>query len=313
MPLTWDHNKQAGRVGTGNWAAELPPLPAIFAAAKEWADALRGVARPWLCWCVDADWCLVQQRLALEVGWTPVVGSDTGAPPPLLPGAIHVDFNRRLALPAMWMHFPLELVFLFADRLAFWHSDFLPDLDAMWELDRRFAAAEDGETHAVHLELGLRDRLACWRRLERAPRRFYELVGVTTRGASRDQFERGCGWWRHIDRHPNFRGEAAGPVYWEHGAGIYTWARRFHGAARRVDIAGLDRHHYSTLAKKDYRPMAGKADELKNYDLDRIIGALGFHDPVDLASLRLEAAAEAARRAGARAASAAPRIDATAA
>src|SRR5947209_5182610 len=121
MSLTWEIGRTAGRCGTGNWGASPPSLGEMFAAAKDWADALRGIERPWLCWNVDPDWCLVQQKLVLEVGWTPIVGSDSGNPPPLLPGAVYVDFNRRLRLPAMWMHFPLELAFLFCDRLAFWH------------------------------------------------------------------------------------------------------------------------------------------------------------------------------------------------
>lgn len=289
MSLTWEIGRKAGRPGTGNWDAELPPMTEIFAAAKEWAEPLRGVSRPWLCWGIDADWCLVQQRLALEVGWTPVVGSDSGAAPALLPGAIAIDFNRRLGLPGMWMHFPLELVFLFCERLAFWHSDFLPDMDTMWELDRLFSAAEDGETLAVDLKLGLRQRLKYWSRLKASPRRFFELVGVTTRGASRDQFERGCGWWRNTHLHPHARPGTPKDVYYEHGAGIWTWAREHRGAARAIEVPGLERHHYSVLAKRDYKHMERKADELKIYDLDRIIANLGFIEPVTLEGLRAQA------------------------
>jgi hypothetical protein len=293
MPLTWQIGKTTGRCGTGNWGASPPPLEEVFAAAKSWAPALRGIDRPWLCWSVDPDWCLVQQRLVLEVGWTPVVGSDSGAAPPLLPGAVFVDFNRRLRLPGMWMHFPLELAFLFCDRLAFWHSDLLPSLDVMWELDRRFSAAEDGQTLAVRCDHGWRRRLRHWLRLEREPRRFYELVGLTTRAASRDQFERGCGWWRQIQRHPNYRAGDPSP-HWEHGHGIHVWKTRFDGDVVEIDVRGLDRHHYSMLTKKGYRRLESKADELRQYDLDGIIADLGFWEPVDLAGLRAEAAREAA-------------------
>src|SRR5215468_4474036 len=114
------------RTGAGNWDACNIPLDVLCAAAERWQPILDSVARPWLCWNVDPDWCLVQQRLALEVGWTPLVGGDPRLPRPiLLPNSLYIDFNAEFRLPTMFMHFPLEFAFAFAGRLAFWHSDLL--------------------------------------------------------------------------------------------------------------------------------------------------------------------------------------------
>src|SRR5215469_12500777 len=65
--------------GIGNWrwfiGAGLT-LEDVYASAADWADAIRGAQRPWLCWNVYPDWCFVQQRLVKMVGCTPVVGFD---------------------------------------------------------------------------------------------------------------------------------------------------------------------------------------------------------------------------------------------
>src|SRR5689334_20035557 len=58
--------------GHGNWEHYKLPLDGIYAAAAEWKKALEGVEKPWLCWNVSPRWCVLQQRLVQEVGWTPV-------------------------------------------------------------------------------------------------------------------------------------------------------------------------------------------------------------------------------------------------
>src|SRR5438552_10192272 len=95
--------------GTGHWEAFRKlnfDMMLIREAAQNWAKALDGVKLPWLCWNVDHDWCLVQQKLVAEVGWTPVVGFDPRVgPPPLIDNAICIDFKESLGLPTMWFHF----------------------------------------------------------------------------------------------------------------------------------------------------------------------------------------------------------------
>src|SRR5688572_6478191 len=102
--MSWAFAAKEGIVGTGNWRVfPKTSLPVVFDAAEEWKAALAGVERPWLCWSVDEDWCLVQQKLVAAAGWTPVVGTDGLVPVPrLIKEAVFVDFNRRLRLPMMW-------------------------------------------------------------------------------------------------------------------------------------------------------------------------------------------------------------------
>ena len=78
--------------------------------------------------------------MARLVNWTPVVGYDprSGVPAKLVPGAVLIDFNADLKLPILYMHFPIDFIFAFAPRLAFWHSDLLCTRDNMQYLVERF-------------------------------------------------------------------------------------------------------------------------------------------------------------------------------
>src|SRR3974390_2331265 len=106
------------RLGMGNWNAFKLPLEKVERAAERWKAIAGGVERPWLCWNVDDDWCLVQQRLVTAAGWTPLVGNDPRLPQPrLLTNSVFIDFNADFGFPTMWMHFPLEFAFMFVDRL----------------------------------------------------------------------------------------------------------------------------------------------------------------------------------------------------
>jgi len=64
-------------------------------------------------------------------------------------------------------------------------------------LARTFERLRDGEMAAVVDRGGLRHFFNFKRH------RYWELVSCTTQGASRDQFDRGSGWWRHIECHPS--------------------------------------------------------------------------------------------------------------
>ena len=197
----------ASQVGKGNWAGFNIPLDKVYEAAAEWRQTLAGVARPWLCWNVSDRWCKLQQRLILEVGWTPVIGFDPrsgpptvlpgsvlidfnshfgfdprSGPPTVLPGSILIDFNSHFGLGVMWPHFPLEFAFLFADRLAFWHADLLCRLDVMRRLQSTFESLPDGALAAVP-DYGGRRNLLKFRH-----HRYWELVGCTTKSASESQF-----------------------------------------------------------------------------------------------------------------------------
>jgi hypothetical protein len=284
----WEFYRSQGRIGTGDWnhfpAARLPELRS---AAERWRTQLAGVERPWLCWSIDPQWCLVQQQLVARVGWTPVVGTDGSHVPPVIPEAVFIDFNEELRLPGMWMHFPLEFAFLFAERLAFWHSDVLPPLPQMQSIAREFAALGDGEIIATKKTVSVPYMI---RRLLRGKRirdvsGWTEIAGCTSRGASESQFQHGCGWWRGLTRHPHASPEVVRlNPHWEHGVGIRYWERLFRGRVipLRTD---LSRYHYSRAGRpqKKYRrvlvnneQIGSKVAELhQNYRLEDIVPTLG--------------------------------------
>jgi hypothetical protein len=261
------------RTGMGNWDACVIPLADLLAHAQSWRPHLEGVSHPWLCWNVDPDWCLLQQRLVTAVGWTPLVGFDPRVgPPPISPGAVLVDFNAGLGLPTMYPHFVMEFMFQFCDRLAFWHSDLLVRLPLLRQLSGVFRSLVDGELAAVPR----RGRFG-FRFVRPWAHRYWELIGCTTRGASRSQFELGAGWWYHFTRHPNFRGSPriwGRPYYWDHGTGVMYWARatcaRVHDVPERLVQEG----HFSSIGAKNYKRQSPNnhfrnlnADLRENFDL----------------------------------------------
>lgn len=149
------------RAGQGNWGAFRAlsmEIAVIRDASRKWDRQLSGVKLPWLCWNVDDQWCLVQQKLVQAVGWTPVIGFDprVGPPKTVSPGAVVIDFNDGIGLPVLYPHFPLEFAFLFADRLAFWHSDLLVRLPLLRSLAQIFATQADDSTTVTASSPGLR-------------------------------------------------------------------------------------------------------------------------------------------------------------
>jgi hypothetical protein len=249
--------------GIGNWErfAQSPfTIHDVCAVARGWKQELAGVARPWLCWNVDDEWCLVQQQLVLEVGWTPVVGFDPRVgPPPLLPGARLIDFNRPFGFNTMYPHFPLDFVFAFTERLAFWHSDLLVPLDDLRGHAQRFEALRDGEIIATEPGQSLRARLFGPRQA-----RAWELLGCLTRGGSLSNFETGCGWWMCFYLHPNSQGHAEHQKrvreYWDHGTGVLYWRNHCGGKLGLIPERVLDAGHYTRIRRaKSYR-VAGHDD-----------------------------------------------------
>jgi hypothetical protein len=203
-------------------------------AAQGWTAQLRGIERPWLCWCVSPRWCLVQQRLIQEVGWTPVIGWDTNITTPvLLAGSVAVDFNAALQMPRAFLYFFLEWIFLMGvDRLAFWHVDLLLSQRDMARAAHCFAALQPGQ---IALPWNRSNRvlrtLAPYRRVQNE-NRLFEVVGCVTADASRQQYAEGLGFWRHVECHPHASvppGWAinTGPrANWEHSVGLTLWAKR---------------------------------------------------------------------------------------
>lgn len=274
------------RAGIGQWDYFLKAgrtVDEILRAAEDWRADLAGIKRPWLVWNVHPDWCLVQQRLVESVGWTPVVGGDPkyGAPP-LTRAAVGVDFNRRLRLPMMYPHFVFEFVFAMgAPRLAFWHSDLLLRPDQMRFYADLFAALPDGSMAAVDQRVGLRARL-----FKRQELRYWELLGCMTAGASRDNWEKGCGWWCAFEQHPNCpdkgERESRAKLHWECGVGIRYWADRYDGDVWPIPESHVAAGHFTRINNKAYVGSPGdwrrdlQADLSRNFDLAEACRKMGL-------------------------------------
>ena len=269
-------------IGTGNWGffdADL--LDKVHKAASDWREALAGVVKPWLCWNVSNRWCMLQQRLIQEIGWTPVVGFDPRVGPPTqLTGSIIIDFNHHFGFDSMWPHFPLEFAFLFTDRLAFWHADLLCTQSTMNTLGDIFESLPDGALAAIP-DIGGRRNLLRFRH-----HRYWELVGCTTKGASESQFQHGCGWWRNIKNHPKCidigERRRRARYYYDSGVGIMYWKRKYKG--RVVDIplkmvvdghcTGINNKNYRRVTPIDNRNLGAEID--LNFDIAEVAERLGI-------------------------------------
>lgn len=274
----WQKSRSIGKNGTGNWAAFDIGLEKVFNAAAIWKKELSGIDKPWLCWAVDENWCALQQKLVLAVGWTPIVGWDPNCfkgVPNVVAGSRLLDFNKELQLEVLWCHFPLEFVFLWTRKLAFWHSDVLLPVVEMKKYASEFERLKNVETMAVKSTGGRRHFF------NKKRHRYWEVLGCTSQLASLDQFENGCGWWRNIWAHPNCTSETEKKLrkkyYYEHGVGIMYWKRRYNGQVRDIDIADVSKYHYSETAIANYRKSISKSDELSiNFDLYSISRDLGI-------------------------------------
>lgn len=269
------------REAKGNWDVfPAERIPEIKVRAEEWRQQLQGISRPWLCWNIDPDWCRIQQRMVKAVGWTPVVGGDPrSGSPPLEEGAVQVDFNAGFNYPIMHFLFPVEFSHLFCNRLAFWHSDLLVRKPVLQEIARHFENLPDGHVSAVD------GRRPWYKRWYGKRDRFWELIGCTTAGASRSQFECGAGWWRNVWRHPNctdaLRAKLRRKYYYDHGAGILAWHEIHGGVVHPIDVSLVDEGHCSRIGRKEYVPQSPQDDRRDlskdlsyNYDLERICAKL---------------------------------------
>jgi hypothetical protein len=275
-------------IGTGNWKAYTLPLEPIFAAAEQWKRQLHGIEKPWLCWNVSSRWCLLQQKLIRHAGWTPLVGFDPRVgPPPVIPEAILIDFNKPFQFPVMWPHFPLEFAFLFVPRLAFWHADLLCRLPVLEKLAALFSSLEPGRMAAVLDKGGRRNYLNL------KSHRYWELCGCTTREASENQFYNGTGWWRYFDRHPKCVAQSERSrrraYSYDSGVGIRYWKNNYNGAITDIDIRLVLEGHCSEIGARNYvsapnhltawRNLAAELES--NYSLDQVAKNLGIAHLLD--------------------------------
>lgn len=275
-------------IGHGNWRwFPKDRLEDVFDAARDWKKIIGDIDKPWLCWCVDEDWCYTQQRLVSAAGWTPVVGTDGRiSNPRMIKESVFVDFNKKLKLPTMWFDFPVEFQFLFCKKLAFWHSDFIPPMAVMNVIAPYFDNIEDGQYIGVRGKHGIRATLKCLINRKLPPKRWFEVIGCITAKASRSQYECGCGIWRQIAYHPNATGRVIKMnPYRDHGVGIWYWEKYFGGNAIELPV-DYRRHHYSVTSFDTYKNINSlgiqssvfyKHKELSaNFDLKKITAGLGL-------------------------------------
>jgi hypothetical protein len=90
-------------------------------------------------------------------------------------------------------------------------------------------------------------------------RRYWELVGCSTRGASRSQFENGCGWWMDFWQHPSntekMQAERVG-FYYDHGTGVRYWHRYCKDDMRLIPEKLVAEGHCTRIGNKDYKMMS---------------------------------------------------------
>ncbi len=248
-----EKKKQWYAMGQGNWGAVKDlnfDVKEILDASMTWKLHTAGIEKGWLVWNVLDDWCYAQQQLVESVGWIPIVGFDprVGPPKKLTKGAIVIDFNKALNLPVLYPHFPVELMWQFIDKLAFWHSDLLIRRPLMTELASKFEHMKNGVTAATYQFPG-------WRNIF-TKQRYWELVGCTTKAASLNQFENGTGWWMAFADHPNCPSETEyrrrKRAYWDHGSGIHYWKKRYHGEVLVINDDRLHEGHCTKINNPNY-------------------------------------------------------------
>ncbi|MGF1761948.1 hypothetical protein [Aliivibrio kagoshimensis] len=263
-----DKDRLLKRLGNANWRAfqalnmqyeNTLSLDDLYKAAHEWKKAISGIEYPWLVWSVDEDWAYVQQKMVIEAGWTPVVGYDprSGAPTKLVEGAVLVDFNQGLNLPIFYMHLPLDFIFLFAERLAFFHSDLLISPPKMAHLSDIFKSLPDGEIAMTNLT---KIKYKWLQRFFPKPTKLFELAGCITNKASKDIFNHGCSMWQGWAFHPNCPNEIEFKTrlekHWDHGAGLLYWQQKYGGKVTIIEETFLDEGHFSRTSKSDFKVLS---------------------------------------------------------
>ena len=280
-----EESKKAMLAGRGSWYRFDRSIESVENAAREWRSQVRGIEKPWLCWHLSEPWTRIQVNIVRYYGWTPIVGFDPDCgtvQAPEIQDALVIDFNKHFSFKKMSMQFPLEFMHLWTERLAFWHSDLLVRQPLMLETSTLFSSVPDGEMAGTpQYGNGFFDRFA--------PRkhRMWELIGLTTAGASEDQFSKGLGWWRHFWMHPNCPSakerEKRSKYYYDHGTGVMYWHRNYGGKIHKLDTAKYNEGHCTSISNPNYvkikvepgRRLVGKQLEL-NFDLAVVAERLGL-------------------------------------
>ena len=273
--------------GKANWKGFQLPLADIFEASKAWKEICEGHNKLWLCWNVDPAWNFVQQKMAKELGWTPLVGGDPRAgKPTLVDGALEIDFNATFGLPMIHMVFAIEFAFLYApEKLAFWHSDLLVRPHKLKKYAGMMNSLKAGDMLVTKPGRGIKQKI------RGQQIRYWELLGCTTQSASAHQFEHGAGWMANIMYHPMTPQSPEEKVrrakqYYDHGAGIHYWANHYKPKSSKITTISegkLDEGHFSRIRAKNYQktsPNNARRDltsELSlNFDLTQEACKLGL-------------------------------------
>ncbi len=260
------------RLGNANWEAfqALGGDVSMFTdAAQDWKKAIDGIQYPWLVWSMLDDWCYVQQKLVEAAGWTPIVGYDPRHPPTrMTKNAVLIDFNARLKLPVMWMHVPLDFIFMLAPRMAFWHADLLCTQENMEYLSQLFRGLQDGEAAIVNPT----SMLGMGRFLNSKNHRYWELAGCFTRSASQHMHDHGCSIWQQFMYHPHCPDKAEfdsrRKYYWDSGAGIYYWHRRYNRKLHLIPEARLAPGHFTRINRQQSFKTVSPNNELRDGGAD---------------------------------------------
>ena len=284
------------RLGNANWEAFQAldlDIGVFVASAMKWKKVIDGVDYPWLVWSMNEDWCYVQQKLVEEVGWTPIVGYDPrrGVPTKLSKNAVLIDFNEHQKLPVMWMHVPIDFIFMFAKkRMAFWHADLLCNSKNMTYLSQLFRGLADGEAAIVNPT----SKFGLGRLLQPKQHRYWELAGCFTRGASQHMFDHGCSLWQQFAYHPNCPDKAEfderRQYYWDSGSGILYWHKRYRPRVRLISERRLALGHFTRINRQGFKTVSpnneqrdGGADLDLNFTIEQAMSVVGL-DPAVLAS-----------------------------
>lgn len=156
-------------------------------------------------------------------------------------------------------------------------------IDKMQRAADRFGSLRDGEMSAVYSFGG-------WRNLLKYRcHRYWEVLGCTTAKASKDQFDNGCGWWRHWTDHINAPTDPEehrkrARYYSEHGVGTMYWKRNHGGIVHPIREGFVKEGHFSVTSKKSYIKSESKSEEINiNYNLNSIAKSLKIEHLLDSA------------------------------
>jgi hypothetical protein len=275
--------------GKGNWRGGQLDMTQLFNVAREWKKICKGHDKLWLCWNVDPEWCLVQQKLVKEMGWTPLVGSDSRAKKAkLIDGAIEINFNENLDLPMFHMVLAVEFAFLYIEgKMAFWHSDLLIRRAKLKSIAGMMENLGENDMLVTKPGLGMKAKIL------RKEGRYWELVACTTKAASEHQFMHGAGWMSNITCHPmavqsDKERIRRAKQYYDHGAGVYYWSKNYKPESWGmvfIEENYIDEGHFTRIRAKKYQltsPNNERRDltsELAlNFDLHAECEKLGLGD-----------------------------------